>query len=54
MPLDPQPVDDGNVVMVGDRVRVLRKGEGASAERYRSHFVSCPTADQHRRRPVTS
>jgi hypothetical protein len=36
-------------------VRVLKKGEGASLpgipapDRFKSHFATCPDADQHRR-----
>lgn len=64
MPLDPQPVDDGNVVIervdavIGmnagvalPRVRVLRTDDivGRDTPRYVSHFVTCPEAQSHRR-----
>lgn len=64
MPLDPAPVEDGNVVIDRDgevlasladltllpRVRVLRKGEAVDdVPRYVAHFVTCPTAERHRR-----
>lgn len=64
MPLDPTPVDDGNVVIervdavIGTnaevalpRVRVLRKDDvvGRDTPRYVAHFVRCPAADRFRR-----
>jgi len=64
MPLDPAPVDDGNVVIervdavIGidadvalPRVRVLRKDDvvGRETPRYVSHFATCPAAERHRR-----
>lgn len=46
MPLDPDPVEDGNVVLdwVNGSVvaRVLRKGETHDGPRYVSHFATCP------------
>jgi hypothetical protein len=60
MPLDPSPVEDGNVVMdrlerqqVHDlpHVRVLGKGEDVGdTPRYVAHFSTCPDAERHRRR----
>jgi hypothetical protein len=64
MPLDPEPVNDGNVVVTGrilagrDRdtptILVLRPGEDehldADRLRYVSHFSSCPDAQKHRRK----
>jgi hypothetical protein len=72
MPMDPQPVEDGNVVMdwleqVMDQlagadedgpgealphVRVLRKDEVVDPDvpRYVSHFVTCPSAQRHRKK----
>jgi hypothetical protein len=59
MPVDVDPVPDGNVV-VGEpdaggyrRGRVLSDGEipDPDVERYVSHFATCPHADAHRRRP---
>ena len=51
IPIDTQPVDDGNIVLrgntahvVGDETQIPR-GE----PRYVSHFVMCPDADTHRR-----
>lgn len=66
MPLDPDPVADGNVVVLRDSevttdvelragewpVRVLGKGEEPPTDRplYQAHFRSCPDADSFRRR----
>lgn len=47
-PLDPEPVDGGNVELLdGGRVRVVHAEPGVA--RYRSHFASCPHAELHRR-----
>lgn len=58
IPLDPQPVDDGNLAVHRDEdgihlyARVLKKGEEPAEHERRgvSHFTTCPQADQHRRR----
>lgn len=62
MPIDPLPVPGGNVVLDGERktrmgrmapfALVLSHGDVPLGDppRYRSHFVSCPFAEQHRRR----
>jgi hypothetical protein len=59
MPLDPEPHPDGNVQIVAhddgrDLVSVLvgRARDdcvAAAVPLYRSHFQTCPHADQHRR-----
>lgn len=60
MPLDLEPVPDGNVVIEGEKdgvpvVRVLHRDEQPALfeadqpERFTSHFASCPDADRHRR-----
>jgi hypothetical protein len=60
MPLDPEPVEDGNVVITAEaplglrtEAVVLTKADLAQIHpdrlRYRSHFSTCPHADQHRR-----
>lgn len=56
MPLDPLPVDDGNIVFAGDgpdRVRVLKDSDQGDLflqglQRFKSHFATCPFADQFR------
>jgi hypothetical protein len=63
-PLDPEPVQKGNIVIVGQRdtpygpapvIRHLRAGEvdqlpGLSGDpRYLSHFATCPNRKQHRK-----
>lgn len=53
MPLDPTPVDGGNVELHQDReggqwiATVVTPEDGV--ERHRSHFASCKDADAHRR-----
>ena len=57
MPIDPDPVEGGNVIKLwidpdGNKViRVLGKGETTETprKRYVSHFATCPDSDQHRR-----
>lgn len=56
MPLDPMPVDDGNVLITDETLenlpvaRVLLKNDTppAGVVRYVSHFVTCPNAKEHR------
>lgn len=65
-PLDPDPVEDGNVELVGRdgefqgkpgaiRCRTLTRDEVAQIQlvptpRYRSHFATCPQASKWRKR----
>lgn len=55
MPVDVEPVEDGNVVLEddGDLVAtVVPPGQGLLGDerpRYVSHFATCPNADEHRR-----
>lgn len=58
MPVDPQPTDDGNMILTEDdppQALVVPTGQaalfavGTGAHRFTSHFVTCPDADQHRR-----
>lgn len=51
MPIDPAPVDDGNVVKLDDdRVHVLHADESpGDADTYVSHFATCPNATAHRK-----
>lgn len=62
IPIDPEPVPDGNVVVEhpGDHgeamVTVLGRPEEQQlyadvGPRYQSHFATCPQAAQHRRKP---
>jgi hypothetical protein len=55
MPLDAEPVDGGNVALVDGIVVVLgaaaRERLDGKLELYRSHFATCPFADDFRRRP---
>lgn len=60
MPLDPDPVPDGNVIIVAKAeprwtahlAHVLSKDEAVpeGTKRYVSHFATCPQAAEHRRR----
>ncbi len=60
MPVDLQPEDDGNLVIVGmgpdDAARVTVVEPSApmlgDPPRYRSHFATCPNADHHRKSPA--
>ena len=61
IPLDPEPVDDGNVYI--DGTAITNAGEKLpaafiatqahpapdGAERFKSHFATCPDATSHRR-----
>lgn len=44
MPLDPDPVPDGNVYVLDGIAHVLRRGQQppAGAVRRRAHFSTCP------------
>jgi hypothetical protein len=60
IPLDPEPVDGGNIVIDnsgphGPIATVVGKATqpglfGDDSPRYVSHFATCPNADRHRRR----
>lgn len=51
IPLDPEPHPDGNVLIRMGRAVVLRKDAVHTEEpRYRSHFATCPHAEEFRRR----
>lgn len=56
IPIDWEPVPDGNIAVVDDGLRftakVLPPGDEriAAEETYTSHFATCPDADQWRRR----
>lgn len=48
-----RPRADGNVIIVDDVAVVMKQEpllESAGALRYKSHFATCPQADQFRRR----
>lgn len=56
MPIDAEPVADGNLVLAGDgTVRVLKKGEkgpvgaGVPGPYYKSHFATCSHPQHHRK-----
>jgi hypothetical protein len=49
MPLDAEPVENGNVVLEGNVARVVGPNVPVSGPRYVSHFATCPNAGEHRR-----
>ncbi len=50
IPLDAEPVADGNIVLERGRARVLAADEqvGHGVRRFKSHFATCPNAAKHR------
>jgi hypothetical protein len=53
MPLDAKPDPKGNLVVIDGVAHHVHENGAAfpdTAERYRSHFATCPNAAQHRRR----
>jgi len=49
MPLDAEPVPDGNVwINALGRAVVVQKGTAISPPSYKSHFATCPNAAKHR------
>lgn len=51
IPLDPERVEDGNIVLDSSLFgeTIARQVDDRSGT-HRTHFVSCPYSDQHRRR----
>lgn len=55
IPVDPEQVLGGNILIEGDQTQFLTKVEIEEMKEsveaaYQSHFVSCPDAAAHRRR----
>lgn len=48
IPLDPEPVEDGNLALREDG-RVVNAQGCPPGPRYVTHFASCPNASEHRR-----
>jgi hypothetical protein len=49
MPLDAKPDPDGMFVITKEGVaRTPREGDSPKADRFTSHFATCPQADEHR------
>ena len=49
MPVDVEPTEDGTLWHPGPgRVLVVTANTPPSVKRYRSHFATCPHANQHR------
>lgn len=53
IPVDEDPVPDGNIIVVGKMAHVLGKGQETTEPRYVSHFVTCPQAGEWRGRAST-
>ena len=51
IPLDPDPVADGNFGIRNDGKVASIHGFPDDAPRYVTHFATCPNAAQHRGRP---
>lgn len=54
MPVDPEPVEGGNLLLALDDPPVARVVDPAQlviddGQRFVSHFATCPNADEHRR-----
>lgn len=54
IPVDEDPVPEGNIVVVGKMAKVFRNAQAAAEAcpdepRYLSHFVSCPQAGAWRK-----
>lgn len=47
--LDAQPHEQGNLELRGRVARYVVPDLNATTTRYRSHFVTCPQASEHRR-----
>ena len=54
MPIDAEPVPDGNIVMSTGKAHVVKKDETflTGTKFYKSHFATCPHAAQHRKPPA--
>jgi len=53
MPVDAEPVADGNLVIEDGVVRYLSSNQVAMfvpANKYKSHFATCPNASEHRKK----
>jgi hypothetical protein len=55
IPLDPEPVVDGNIRLNGTRCHTLTELELSAANQdgellYKSHFATCPDAAKHRKK----
>lgn len=49
MPLDATPTADGNLVLVNGVARIPEIGDDQPFLAYKSHFATCPNADEHRK-----
>jgi hypothetical protein len=51
MPFDAEPLPDGEWQVTGERAIYVGKEPSLFAsDRHRTHFATCPNADQHRKR----
>ena len=56
MPVDVEPVEDGNIIVHGENCTIITKAEVASrvelgdaTPRFKSHFATCPQATHWRK-----
>ena len=52
MPLDAEPAEDGNIILIDSKAHVLVGDLFESMHegpRYKSHFSTCPDAKKHRK-----
>jgi hypothetical protein len=49
MPLDAEPVADGNIVLVNGMAVSTANDDPAGQLHYKSHFATCPQSDQWRK-----
>ena len=50
IPIDPDPVPDGNLFFHGSVIHYAKHPPAPGEERYKSHFATCPNAKHHRRK----
>ncbi len=53
MPLDQEPCEDGNIILINGIAHYAKKTDmfDAAEPRYKSHFASCPHGPSHRKKP---
>jgi hypothetical protein len=49
MPLDPEPVEDGNVMLIRARGQLMAYLDDPANGTHVTHFATCPNATEHRR-----
>ena len=49
IPIDPEPCEDGNLILFGTGAHPLSMMKIWTGDKYKSHFATCPNAAAHRR-----